>query len=183
MLTLRATWYNNGLADSAQLNGEVLLAQASPHTSTQQDEDESPHTGVSRLSAWPGRAAHCLSAQGGGRLRIPPALRAILPWLRWGRPDFLTPTPEPGKPPFLYFLYYFPYSPLMWTCLAGTLSTSNSFLSATDYDPCQQALPPFSHICPGKVVTVQYLVLDGDAWEHGVVRQVVTRRGKELRKN
>ena len=66
-------------------------------------------------------------------------------------PDFLAPTPEPGKPPFLYFLYPFPYSPLMWTRPAGTPSTCNSFLSAADYDPCLQALSPFSLICPGKV--------------------------------
>ena len=79
-----------------------------------------------------------------------------------GSDCFLTLTPEFGSPPILYFIYTFLYSSLTWTCPAGTPSTLNIFLTAADLGSCLYALSPFSLLCPGKEVTVQYLIYDGD---------------------
>ena len=146
----RAHWYNTGLADSAQLgegpSGQALPTRTHHHTNKR---GHGPHTGATRSTAWLGRAAPGPGAQGGGRVRIPPAPGAIHLGYAGVYLPFLTPTPESCHLSILYFLYPFPYPSFVWTSLSGTLSTCNTFQPAANHGPCQQALPPLSLFCPG----------------------------------
>ena len=82
-------------------------------------------------------------------------------------PDFLAPTPEPGKPPFLYFLCP---SPTLHSC--GRVRLGRPPPATFPICCWPQPVPASSatllpHL-PWKGGTVQYLVLDGDAREGGV---------------
>ena len=154
MLIERAHWYTIGLADSAQL-WEGFFWPSPPYTPSPNKRGcESPHWYTKTKSLawsccpWPG-------CTGGWPFLDPPCAQSSPPLVTLGSACFLTPTPESGYPPFLYFLCPFLYSTLTWTGPAGTPSICNTFLSADDYGPCQQALPLFSLFCPGQVVMVQ----------------------------
>ena len=131
----RAYWYKNGLADSTQLR-EGSSGQALPtHHHTSNRGRESPYWSIkTSCLAW--TCCPWTLCTGGWPVPDPPCTRSFPLLVTLGPDCFLTPTPESGYPPFLYFIYTFPYSTLVWTCLAGTLSTCNFFLSAADLGLC-----------------------------------------------
>ena len=97
------------------------------HTTTQARGDKSSHIGTSRSSCQAWMCCPWTLCTGGWPVPDPPCARSSPLLVTLGTDCLLTPTPEPGYSPVLYFIYTFPYSTLAWTCLAGTLSTCNFF--------------------------------------------------------
>ena len=173
----RANWNNNGMADGTQLTGEVLLAQTSPRyqNQTRRGWNSSQRYNKTTSLAW--LCCHWPGCTGRWPF-LGSCLHSELSSLGYAGawPDFLAPTPEPGKPPFLYFLCP---SPTLHSC--GRVRLGRPPPATFPICCWPQPVPassatPLPHL-PWKGGTVQYLVGDGDAREGGVARQVEMWRG------